>query len=413
MCRFPRGVSGRVHPREMRILFIHNQAGFQGGAEANIHQVATAFSARGHEVALVYGSGGAQKDLRRFLDPFVIGSCYDGRADGFAKAMEAVRDWDPDVVYVHKLSDPVALEVLLASGLPLVRMVHDHDMWCQRSSRYFPWNRQICTRRAGLSCVLTCGVVRNRNGGSLPIAFEWPGKKLHELRICRRFATHIVQTDFMKSEMVLHGFEAKGIQVLPVAPLQDTSFVKSGYEGRGILFVGQLVRGKGVDFLLRALDRIKHKDWHAVIAGDGTHRATCEALAKDLNLGHRVRFAGRLNREELLAEYGKARMGVVPSVWPEPMGMVGLEYMWAGLPVVGFDAGGIGQWLEHGRTGFLVKPRDVEGMAWAIERLLAEEGMAQRMGTLARRIANERYRHGDYVDRLLGILEEARIPAPV
>ncbi len=395
----------------MRILFIHNQAGFQGGAEANIHQVASAFSSRGHEVALLYGPGGAQKDLKAFLGPFAIATGYNRGGDGFAKAMETMRGWAPDIAYVHKLSDPVALEVLLASGVATVRMVHDHDMWCQRGSRYFPWNRQICDRRAGLSCVLTCGVVRNVNGGSLPVSFEWPGRKLHELRICRRFPTHLVQTEFMKSEMLLHGFDEKGIRVLPVAPEQDTSFVKSSYEGRGILFVGQILRGKGVDFLLRALERIKHKEWHAVIAGDGSHRATCEALAKDLKLGGRVRFAGRLSREELLGEYARARMGIVPSVWPEPMGMVGLEFMWAGLPVVGFDAGGIGQWLEHGRTGFLVKPRDVEGLAWAIERLLTEEAMAQRMGTHSRRIAEKLYRHGDYVDRLLEILEEARIPA--
>lgn len=397
----------------MRILFIHHQAGFQGGAEANIHQVACAFRARGHEVGLVYGSGGEQRDLKAFLEPFITGSRYNGSVDGFAEALAGVRDWYPDVVYVHKVSEPEALECLLASGLPLVRMVHDHDIWCQRSSRYFPWNRHICTRRAGVSCVLTCGVVRNREGGMLPVSFEWPGKKLRELGICRRFETHVVQTDFMKSEMELHGFDSAGIRVLPVAPEQDTTFVKRDYKGTGILFVGQILRGKGVDFLLRALERIKHKDWHAVIAGEGSHRAACEALSKDLGLADRVRFAGRLNREELLVEYAKARMGVVPSVWPEPMGMVGLEFMWAGLPVVGFDAGGIGHWLEQGRTGFLVPPRDVEALAWSMERLLTEEAMAQRMGILARRVAEERYRHDDYVDKLLEILEEARKPALV
>jgi len=219
-----------------------------------------------------------------------------------------------------------------------------------------------------------------------------------------------VQTDFMKSEMVLHGFHEGGIEVLPVAPTQDTPFVKGDYRGRGILFVGQILRGKGVDFLLRALDRIRHKEWQAVVAGEGSHRTACEALSKELRLGDRVRFAGRLGREELLTEYAAARMGVVPSVWPEPMGMVGLEFMWAGLPVVGFDAGGIGQWLEHGRTGLLVPPRKVEDLAWAIERLLSDQAMAQRMGSLARRIAEEHYRHGPYVDKLLGILENAGTP---
>ncbi|MGI9242993.1 MAG: glycosyltransferase family 1 protein, partial [Verrucomicrobiales bacterium] len=172
----------------MRVLFVHEQAGFQGGAEANVHQVATAFAERGHRVDLLYselGEGGAGG----FLDVFE--EHWQSSDVGAALASP------PDVVYVHKVSDLDLLRRLTASGLPLVRMVHDHDSYCQRSSRYFPWNRTICTRKAGYACALTCGVLRNR-GGRIPLKLAWPGRKLAEIELCKRFHTHLVQTAYME-----------------------------------------------------------------------------------------------------------------------------------------------------------------------------------------------------------------------
>lgn len=390
----------------MRILFVHQKGGFQGGAEANVYQVARAFSELGHDTGIIYGESEREVLLEEFLEPFVLSCAYLDGKRGFGRALETARNWQPDVVYVHKLSDNSALEQLLESGLPLVRMVHDHDMYCQRSSRYFPWNRRICTRKAGYGCAVTCGLVRNRDG-RLPVKLVWPGTKLREIELCRRFPTHIVQTDYMRDELLLHEFPDSGIEVIPVAPQQDTAFQKTDYSSRGILFVGQIIRGKGVDFLVRALDKIRDEDWHCTIAGVGAHQAHCENLTKELGLSDRIRFAGRLDRKSLLEEYACARMGVVPSVWPEPMGMVGLEFMWAGLPCVGFDAGGIGHWLRDNETGFLAPALDVDALADGMKRLLDDESLARQMGRHARHLAEKLYRFEDYAERLLHILGEA------
>lgn len=387
----------------MHLLFVHQQAGFQGGAEANIHQVATAFAQRGHRVDLLYSELGKSGE-GGFLDVF--------EKHWHSSDLGAALAQAPDVAYVHKVSDLNLLRSLSESDLPLVRMVHDHDSYCQRSSRYFPWNRTICTRKAGYACALTCGVLRNR-GGNFPLKLAWPGRKLAEIELCKRFHTQLVQTDYMKSELVQQGFEPESIRVLPVAPQQIGIEPKESYTAPHILFVGQLLRGKGVDFLLRALalvNKIGLKDaenWTCTIAGDGPHLGTCEALAERLGLAGRVHFAGRLSRKELVAEYLKARLGVVPSVWAEPMGMVGLEFMWASLPVVAFDAGGISHWLKDGQTGFLAAPKDVVGLAHHIAKLLAEPELAEEFGRRARRIAEANYRHQDYVNQLLRILAGA------
>ena len=168
-----------------------------------------------------------------------------------------------------------------------------------------------------------------------------------------------------------------------------------------------MIRGKGVDFLLQALALIKDKAWGCTIAGEGSHLDTCKALAEELGLSDRVTFAGRLNREKLDAEYQQARLGVVPSVWPEPMGMVGLEFMWASLPVVAFDAGGISHWLKDGETGYLAEPKDTQAFADNIANLLDDQPLAEKMGRHARSVAEENYRHDHYIDHLLNILTDA------
>ena len=391
----------------MRILFVHELAGFQGGAEANVHQVAEAFAAQGHVVDLLYERSVGGGSNRRFFDAFE-------NNEQFADFDTAVAR-KPDVVYVHKASSLGLLRKLTGTDLPLVRMVHDHDMYCQRSSRYFPWSRNICTRRAGYGCALTCSVVRNRHG-KLPFKLAWPGRKLEEIKLCKRFHTHIVQTNYMKSELALHGFDASGIRVLPVAPQQREIGEKEKYDTPDILFVGQMIRGKGVDFLLQALAIVRdldlEQDWHCTIAGEGSHLKPCRELAEELELTERVTFAGRLSRERLDEEYQRARVGVVPSVWPEPMGMVGLEFMWASLPVVAFDAGGISHWLEDGKTGYLAAPKDVASFAGSIVRLLEDQTLAEKMGRYARSVAEAKYRHDHYIHQLLQILEDATQHSP-
>ncbi|MGI9244527.1 MAG: glycosyltransferase family 4 protein, partial [Verrucomicrobiales bacterium] len=216
----------------------------------------------------------------------------------------------------------------------------------------------------------------------------------------------------------LHEIDPAAIRVLPVAPKQNEFEPNRDDSSPHILFVGQLLRGKGVDLLLRALALVRERqlvsaeDWTCTIAGEGSHLDACQALAEDLELTDRVQFAGRLSRDELAAQYQSARLGVVPSVWPEPMGMVGLEFMWAALPVVAFDAGGISHWLEDGRTGYLAAPKDIAGLADHITKLLEDPDLAAQMGRRARRVAEEKYNHRDYIDRLLQILGEAAGIAP-
>ena len=163
----------------------------------------------------------------------------------------------------------------------------------------------------------------------------------------------------------------------------------------GLLFVGRLTPHKGIDVLIRALP----PDTSLTIVGSEGHdrdlpeRAYPDYL-RSLASGRRVRFAGAVDDVELASEYSRAVALVLPSVErtcygrtiavSELLGLVALEAMASGTPVIASRVGGLPEVVEDGQTGFLVAPGDVVTLRRRIETLLDDRALASRMGARAR-----------------------------
>lgn len=149
-----------------------------------------------------------------------------------------------------------------------------------------------------------------------------------------------------------------------------------------VLFVGRLVPYKGVDVLLEALAGL---DACGLIVGDGPQRTALEAHARELGLVGRVRFLGSVADAELAALYRACDVFVLPSVTrQEAFGVVQLEAMAAGKPVVSTDVGtGVGWVNRHGETGYVVPPADPVALREALRRLLADPALQKSMGDAA------------------------------
>lgn len=146
-----------------------------------------------------------------------------------------------------------------------------------------------------------------------------------------------------------------------------------------ILFVGQHRHYKGVDDLLRALAFV---DADLLIGGDGPMRPAWERLSSELNLGDRVRFLGHVPDDALPGLYASADVFVLSAnSRAEAFGKVLLEAMAAGLPCITTELGtGTSYVVQHEVTGLVVPPRNPMALAGAMERLLKDEALRQRMG---------------------------------
>jgi glycosyltransferase involved in cell wall biosynthesis len=172
-----------------------------------------------------------------------------------------------------------------------------------------------------------------------------------------------------------------------------------------VLFVGRLVPYKGVDVLLEALTGV---DATALIVGDGPLRVTLEAQARRLGIASRVRFLGSVADGELAALYRGCDVFVLPSVTrQEAFGVVQLEAMAAGKPVVSTDVGtGVGWVNRDGETGYVVPPRDPAALREAIQRLLADPGLRKSMGDAAMRRVRSAFSVERMIDDTLALYRE-------
>jgi len=178
-----------------------------------------------------------------------------------------------------------------------------------------------------------------------------------------------------------------------------------------MLFVGRLVDLKGAHYLLRALAVAREKlgkELTLTIAGSGPEEMSLRTLAGRLNLS--VRFAGWLDVQDRLKEMRLADLLIVPSLWPEPFALVGIEAGCVGLPAVGYANGGIPDWLAPGESGELASanPPRVEGLAAAMVRALADPEHYRRLCQGAWNRAR-RLTAASHLDRLLPILEKAAL----
>jgi glycosyltransferase involved in cell wall biosynthesis len=137
-------------------------------------------------------------------------------------------------------------------------------------------------------------------------------------------------------------------------------------ERSGVLFVGRLVATKGPDVLLRAMAIPGGAAGSLTILGDGPERTRLAALASELGVA--VEMPGGADRDGIATAMRRAAVVVVPSTYPEPLGLVAIEAMAAGAIVVASSVGGLAESITDGVNGFLVEAGDPAALAAAIER---------------------------------------------
>lgn len=390
----------------MRILFVNQKCGRFGGVEGSVGAAAAGLAGRGHRCFLAYGEStgrGAAEHAALFEHTFLCRELApSASAPTFA---ELRRRLDPDVIYVHKVP-PTAPEPWLAPGrgrVRAVRMVHDHDLCCPRRHKYYALSEHICRHRAGWRCWLDGAFLERDAGSPAGLRRVSIGRRLEAMRRSHGYDAVLVGSRFMRDELLQNGFPPERVWILPPVAA-DARRAPTPVSCRPhVLYVGQLIRGKGVDLLLRALAQVR-QPFLARVAGDGNAAGDLRGLAARLGLKERVRFEGFCESAALDELYRWSRVVAVPSRWPEPFGLIGLEAMAHGRPVVAFDAGGIRDWLEHGRTGLLVPAGETQALARALERLLADDELAARLGHGGWELSRARFGFGAYLDQLEGHL---------
>jgi glycosyltransferase involved in cell wall biosynthesis len=371
-----------------------------GGTESYLESIIAELTNAGHQVAFLHE---VDKPKRNEAITFPEGVPVWCVAElGVKPALSALRRWSPDVIYTHSLRS-LKLEAETLKIAPAVFFAHAYYGTCISGQKTFrtPKPSTPCHRRLGWQCMLN--YYHHRCGGLSPITmvreYRRQLKRLKQLRLYRAIVTH---STYMRDEYIKHDFDparvyclsyyahqrGKSLTVDEEVKLSSSinslahSPVTDGPNGNGavgwrLLFLGRMDRLKGGDVFIHALPLVRESlgPLRVTFAGDGPMRKTWQRQAKRAQArtpGLSIEFAGWVNGSQRESLWNSCDLLVVPSVWPEPFGLVGTEAGLRGVPIAAFAVGGITDWLSEGVNGHLASgdPPTAAGLAEAVTRCL-------------------------------------------
>jgi glycosyltransferase involved in cell wall biosynthesis len=369
-----------------------------GGVAAHVQVSAAALAARGVEVRVL----AAQADPDADVDGVSVVTApllFDAQQPMDARLAGALSA-PPGVAHLHQVEDP-EIVARLRRVAPVVISAHGYTA-CTSGVYYFQPGEE-CTRAHGPGCVpnlIARGCAHTRYPKTLP----------RKYRNTTRARSALGQADLAVSysSAVDRHLAANGIARRTVVPYFPTMAPREGSghaQRRRVVFAGRVVRPKGVGVLIRAARDV---DAEFVLCGDGRELDEMRALSERLALADRVRFTGWLDAAALAQQLADASIVTMPSLWPEPFGLVGIEAFATGRPAVASATGGIGDWLTHGSSGLAVAPGDARELARALNELLADPDRQRAMGAAGKETVAARFSPERHVAALLAGYERAR-----
>jgi glycosyltransferase involved in cell wall biosynthesis len=237
-------------------------------------------------------------------------------------------------------------------------------------------------------------------------------------RLFDRYAGVVVASEHMRREYLRYDLPQSRVHTIPLFGVSRESTgevaAQRSLDKIDVLFLGRMTPLKGAAALVRAARHAAGslgRPLHVVLAGDGPERHELEGLARDSRGSVMASFPGWVDPGERAALFSRTALVAIPSIWPEPFGLVGLEAAEYGVPAVAFDVGGIGEWLTHDVNGRLV---DLAGgpvaLGDAIATVLADAALRTRLSAGARDAARH-FSADAHITRLEQVLEARTRPA--
>ena len=349
----------------MRVLLITDWPACAAGTERYVELLARSLRERGDETRLLTTSAGSAADGA--AEYVAYGTDHRALQAGLQiinpsairTLRRALREFQPDAVHLNMFLPHLSPAILRElRDVPTLLMVHDLKAVCPTGTKIRGDGTQ-CHSRSGPVC---------REGGCLSTP-----RYLRDRSRYRMFRSGLRHVDAvytisaaMQRELQQAGIAAEKVTLPVGAPSAD--FARRPAATPTFVYGGRLAPVKGVDVLLRAFARVRDKrpDARLHLFADGPDRAALEELAGALGLGESMSLDTRMWAEWADVALRDPWAVVVPSVYREPLGLVPIESIVRGVPVIASDTGGLSETVDDGVSGLLVRAGDEDALADAM-----------------------------------------------
>lgn len=354
----------------MKVAIATTHRRVAGGAESYLRTLIPSLNEFGHDVLFCWESD-AQASTERPIDE----ACgVPGHSLGSLEPLARIASFKPDVVYTHGLASP-ALEGQLAARFPTLLYAHNFFATCvSGTKRWKSHPGRPCTRLLSPRC-LAAYLPRGCGGRNLLKAVFMYRQASRSNDNLDRFRRVLVASRYMEQEYARHTATPVHVLPYPLTIASPNGLSKAAPDAAvEVLFLSRLTPLKGGADLIRAVSLANargSRPYRLHIAGGGPDASSLVELARALSVNavHHGWVTAE-NRDRLLRE---AHVLAMPSLWPEPFGLSGLEAGAFGVPSVAYRFGGIPDWLESGKNGELADPatEGPAGLARALEKITA------------------------------------------
>lgn len=382
----------------MRILMINAfyPPDTVGGAEVYLHEISKKLSEE-NEVEILTQNKKVEKELDEKIKVHRLITPYENILfrDIYNPKIPKFNFEKYDIIHLHNIHrfSLGLFKFLKKAKKTIIWTFHDYWLFCPRYN-FLNGNMEICNENC-IKC--TKRIYRNVIYYLRNKYFKSKFKEIDKL-----ISFYIAPSNFMKSKLLNFGIkEEKVILLHNGIDLKKWNFCKIE-NSNVILFIGRISYEKGLKYLINAMPLILKEinDIFLYIVGDGNEKEKMENLVKELNLQNNIKFFGRV--KEVEEYYKKCSIVIIPSIWNEVFPNVGLEGLAIGRAIVGSNLGGIIDFIEDGKNGYLVSPRDSKDIAEKILKIL-KENKVNEFGKYSREIVEKKFDLNLYIKNLIKI----------
>ena len=335
-----------------KLLIVNSHLEVVGGVEVYLRDLIAGLKENGFDITYAYWVG--TESLKGNLvenNPKNIRFIDQKKISEFESFVDS---YNPNYILAQNIETP-ALHNLILKHQSTFYFFHDYRSVCLSGNKYWKFPKTtLCNRKQGIGCLAKYWI--NKCGGINP--FTGIRRYLSNIKLIRSLRNYnnlIVASEHVKKILIQNGFESKKISINPYFANSENRFrpfISKKNQTKKLLFVGRDVPAKGLVHAINAVhvaNEMLSREFELIVIGD--KRSTIEYKKIAANLGVKISFEGWLDKNDISNFMCKSDALLVPSIWPEPFGIVGIEACCNGLPIVGYRVGGIKDWLENGVNG--------------------------------------------------------------
>lgn len=384
----------------MKVLRIISVGYVGGGAENGIVKINRYLINKGYNIKTLASDLGADKE---HFNEYVFKSNPTGplkplfflfNPSSFFVLKRVLKEYKPDIVHLHTMNQVTPSVLFLLKKYPTVMTLHGPESFLSKLLVWFLQPSHFKHKLYDKKDLNMIGKLTYFYFNSIQkFLYKFGLKKVDVFIAPSKYIQNLAETD-----------------VSPIIHLPNFIELRKFHEltsNYNLLFVGRLEKLKGVEFLIQAMHSIIKVFPQATltIIGDGSYKTELFNMTKRLQLEEYIQFIGWVENKDLDTHYEKASIVVVPSVWVETFGIVILEAMSAGRPVIGTNVGGIPEIIDDEVNGFLVEPQNPEQIAEKVIKLFLDGKLLKELGRSARKKAEE-FSVEKHVEKLEKVYEE-------